>query len=194
VKPWSMKGVEGVYRFLGRVWRFFVDEEGKLHPAIKPEKPTADQLRMLHRTIKKVTEDLENLRFNTAISALMIFLNEMIKTEPKPSEIMEKFVLLLSPFAPHLAEELWEKMGRKKSLAYQPWPSYDPNILVEKEEEIVLQVTGRVRSHLFVPTDISEEELKNKALQDEKVKQWVDGKKIHKIIVVPHRLVNIVAG
>jgi leucyl-tRNA synthetase len=192
VKPWSMKGVEGVYRFLGRVWRLYADEEGCLNGSIRRQAPSEEERRILHRTIKKVSEDLEGLRFNTAISAMMIFVNDMMKLELKAAETLEQFVLLLSPFAPHLAEELWERLGHSATLAYEKWPVHDPAILAEKEEEIVFQVTGRVRSRALVPVDISEEDLKKQALEDEKVKQWTEGKKIRKIIVVPHRLVNIV--
>lgn len=192
VKPWSMRAVEGVYRFLGRVWRLFIHENGHIHPEIKKQPPSQEQFRILHKTIKKVTEDLDGMRFNTAISAMMIFVNDFSKTETRPLEILEPFILLLAPFAPHLAEELWEKLGHSKTLAYEPWPVYDDAYLIESEEEVAFQVTGRVRSRALVPVDITDEELKKKALDDEKVKQWIEGKKIHKVIVIPHRLVNIV--
>ncbi len=192
VKPWSMRGVEGVYRFLGRVWRLFADEAGNLHKEIKKQPASLEQLKILHKTIKKVTEDLDSMRFNTAISAMMIFVNDFSKTETRPLDVMESFVLLLSPFAPHLAEELWTKLRHPGTLAYDPWPVYDGSYLVESEEEVAFQVTGKVRSRAMVPVDISEEELKARALQDEKVKQWIEGKKIHKVIVIQHRLVNIV--
>ncbi len=192
VKPWSMRGVEGVYRFLGRVWRLFTDGAGNLHKEIKKQPASPEQLKILHRTIKKVAEDLDSMRFNTAISAMMIFVNDFSKTETRPLEIMEPFILLLSPFAPHLAEELWAKLGYSRTLAYEPWPVCDGSYLVEREEEVAFQVTGKVRSRSMVPVDISEEELKARALQDEKVKQWIEGKKIHKVIVIQHRLVNIV--
>ena len=132
------------------------------------------------------------MRFNTAISAMMIFVNDFSKTATRPLETMETFLRLLSPFAPHLAEELWAKLGHAKTLAYELWPVYDASYLIEHEEEVAFQVTGKVRSRAMVPVDISEEELKAKALQDEKVKQWIEEKTIHKIIVIPHRLVNIV--
>lgn len=192
VKPWSMRGVEGVYRFLGRVWRLFTDETGSLEPAIQKQPASGEQLKILHKTVKKVTEDLDAMRFNTAISAMMIFVNDFSKTATRPLEAMETFLRLLSPFAPHLAEELWAKLGHAKTLAYEPWPVYDASYLIEHEEEVAFQVTGKVRSRAMVPVDISEEELKAKALQDEKINQWIEGKKIHKIIVIPHRLVNIV--
>lgn len=192
VKPWSMRGVEGVYRFLGRVWRLFTDETGNLDPKINKQPASDEQLRILHKTIKKVTEDLDSMRFNTAISAMMIFVNDFSKTETRPREAMETFLRLLSPFAPHLAEELWAKLGHSKTLAYEAWPLYDDRYLIVHEEEVAFQVTGKVRSRAMVLVDISEEELKAKALQDEKINQWIEGKKIHKIIVIPHRLVNIV--
>jgi len=218
VKPWSTKGVEGVYRFLGRVWRLFVDEKSetefeqnltaepqkgpelleKIHlsPAIVDIAPIAPQLKTLHACIKKVTEDLEGLRFNTAISALMIFVNEAIAWETKPKPVLHEFLILLQPFAPHLAEELFAKLGAKSNLAlpYLPCPVYDPALLVENTLEIPVQVNGKLRDVLTVPATASSQELEAAALACEKVKPFLDGKTIKKIIVVPKKLVNIVAS
>jgi leucyl-tRNA synthetase len=236
-KPWSTKGVEGVYRFLGRVWRLFVDEKSetdfeqnvtaesqrgpefleeiKLSPGIQETPATPAQLKTLHACIKKVTEDLDGMRFNTAISALMVFVNEAITWETKPVSIMGEFLILLQPFAPHLAEELWEKMSnllRQKhyggqevqslkskvakiaALAYQPWPKFDPALLVENTLEIAVQVNGKLRDIIKVPSDISQADLEAAAKSAEKVKAFVDGKAIKKVIVVPKKLVNIVVG
>ncbi|OGX05155.1 MAG: leucine--tRNA ligase [Omnitrophica bacterium RIFCSPLOWO2_12_FULL_50_11] len=188
VKPWKTRGLQGVFRFLGRVWRLVVDESR----AVGETSPPEEEARILHRTIKKVTEDIEHLRFHTAISALMIFVNEVMKFQTRSKQTLETFILLLSPFAPHLAEELWERFGHRESLAYEPWPVHDEKYLAEPEAEIAIQVLGKIRSRLTVPKEISEAALKEKVLADEHVRKWVEGKPIRKWIIVPGRLVNII--
>jgi leucyl-tRNA synthetase len=192
MKPWSTRGVEGVYRFLNRVWRLYLDENGGLDPSLSgvPVPRELDQL--YHATVKKVTEDIETLRFNTAIAQLMIFVNEVTKTDVRPRTILEPFVLLLSPFAPHLAEELWEKLGHVSTLTYEPWPTYDENTIRKETVEIVLQVNGKVRSKIAVPIDLPQKELETLALADEVVRRHCEGKKLTKAIVVPNKLVNLV--
>ncbi len=192
VKPWNTRGVEGVYRFLSRVWRLFVTEEGSLDSSIVPFDPTEEFERLFHQSVQKVGEDIESLRFNTAISQLMIFINEAYKLEQKPRTLMEQFVLLLAPFAPHLAEELWERLGHKESLAYQPWPSFEAGKTVEKSVEVILQVNGKVRSKIRVSMDTGEEELERRAFEDVNVQRHIDGKTVEKKIVVKNKLVNIV--
>ena len=230
VKPWSTKGVEGVYRFLGRVWRLFVDEKSetefeqaettvdpgfakgsaeartqrrgellkliKLNPAIKDTRPTSAQLKTLHACIKKVTEDLDGMRFNTAISALMVFVNDAITWETKPVSVLRDFLILLQPFAPHLAEELWAKKISAfrfplSALAYSPWPKFDPALLVEDTLEIPVQVNGKLRDVIRVPAGASQADLEVAAKNSEKVKSFIAGKTIKKVIVVPKKLVNI---
>jgi len=225
-KPWSTKGVEGVYRFLGRVWRLFVDEKSEtefeqnvtvesqrgedflgqiqLASNINDAAATRAQLKTLHACIKKVTEDLDGMRFNTGISALMVFVNEAITWETKPISVLREFLILLQPFAPHLAEELWEKMskvqspkfkvGETQALAYRPWPMFDAALLVEDTLEIPVQVNGKLREVIKVPADISQADLEAAAKSAEKVKASLDGKAIKKIIVVPKKLVNIVVS
>ena len=155
VKPWSMKGVEGVSRFLGRVWRMIVDEqldtETRLSPSVQDVEPSAAQLRVLHRTIKLVTRDIESMGFNTAISRMMEFVNEFLSQEIRPKAVVEPFVLLLSPFAPHIAEELWALLGETTSLAHHPWPTFDEKYLVETEVEIPVQLNGKLRGKVTVP-------------------------------------------
>jgi leucyl-tRNA synthetase len=214
VKPWNTKGVEGVYRFLGRVWRLFVDERSetefeqtqtaqgaqnadslaaiKLSASIADVPATAAQLKTLHASIKKVTEDLAGLRFNTAISALMIFVNDAITWETKPASVMRDFLVLLQPFAPHLAEELGSKLGGGSTLAYAPWPKLDLALLAEETIEIPVQVNGKLRDKIVVPTAATPAEIEAAALASEKVQQFMEGKPIKKVIVVPKRLVNIV--
>ncbi len=191
-KPWSMQGVDGVFRFLNRVWRLFVTEDGMLAPSMKDIAADQEMLKLLHQTIKKVTGDLEGMRFNTAISQMMIFINEMYKrTEYSRSE-MEKFVLILAPFAPHVTEELWMLMGHPHTLAYESWPVYDASLAAEDEAEVVLQVNGKIRDRIQVARGISKEELEKRARANERVKQYIEGKTIIKTIVVVDRLVNFV--
>jgi leucyl-tRNA synthetase len=196
-KPWSMRGVEGVYRFLSRVWRLFIDdraEEVRLADAVRDAEPDRETLRLLHRTIQKVTEDLDGMRFNTAIAAMMEFSNHLNRLEVRPRSVLQTFVLLLSPFAPHLAEELWHALGHKSTLAYEPWPKYDPALTRADTIEVPVQVNGKIRARLTVPADADEATLRELALVDEKVKAAISGKTIRKVIIVPGRLVNLVVG
>ncbi|BBW95188.1 leucine--tRNA ligase [Geobacillus icigianus] len=191
---WSTKGLDGARRFLDRVWRLFVTESGELNPNIVDE-PANDQLeRVYHQTVKKVTEDYEALRFNTAISQLMVFINEAYKAEQMKKAYMEGFVKLLSPVCPHIGEELWQKLGHTDTIAYEPWPAYDEAKLVEDVVEIVIQINGKVRAKLNVPADLSKEALEERALADEKIKEQLAGKTVRKVIAVPGKLVNIVAN
>jgi leucyl-tRNA synthetase len=196
-KPWSMRGVEGVYRFLNRVWRLFIDERAedvRLNPAVQDVPPDRETLRWLHQTIQKVTERLDSMRFNTAISAMMEFTTYLTGLEVRPRAVLEPFVLLLSPFAPHIAEELWAALGRKQTLAYEPWPKFDPALVRADEIEVPVQVNGKVRARLRVPADIAEDALRELALADERVRSLIEGKTIRLVKVVPGKLVNIVIG
>jgi leucyl-tRNA synthetase len=190
-KPWSTQGLEGVYRFLGRVWRLFCDEDGKL--LLDDTEPPGELLKVLHQTIKKVGEDTESLAFNTAVSQMMIFVNEVTAQEKRPRKLLEPFVLLLAPYAPHLAEELWEKLGHRQSLAYAPWPKHDDALLKEDKVTVILQVNGKVRDRVEVPAQTSAADLEKLALANEHVKQHLTGKQVKKVIVVPGKLVNIAA-
>ena len=255
VKPWNTQGVSGVYKFLGRVWRLFVEESSetefeqaettrdirspgaesgeprlltsaatellnliKLHAAIKDVPATPAQLKTLHACIKKVTEDLDGMRFNTAISAMMVFVNDAMTWETKPVSILKTFLQLLAPFAPHLAEELWGKMSlvsspqsrvietpttgstpdsglrTPDSLPYAPWPKFDPALLIESEIEIPVSVNGKMRDVIKVPADADNAALEAAAKSSEKVKVFIEGKTIRKVIVVPKKMVNIVVG
>ena len=216
VKPWNTKGVEGVYRFLGRVWRMFIDEQSeqefeqqltvnpdrgpellaalKLNAAVGQAEATPEQLKVLHTCIKKVTEDMEHLRFNTAISAMMVFTNEASNWDIRPLSVMNDFLLLLAPFAPHIAEELHAKAnGRDSTLAYQPWPSHDEAHLVESTIEMAVQVNGKLRDRIQIPADMDKSDIERIAMESENVQRHTEGKNVKKVIVIPGKLVNIVA-
>ena len=186
VKPWSTKSIEGSFRFLQKVWR--IVEEGNMVPF----EPEDDLNKLLHKTIKKVTEDIENFRFNTAISQMMILANEVMKGKVVNKPLMEKFALILSPFAPHLAEEIWEKLEHEGTLAYEPWPTYDPKLVVDNTFELVFSVNGKVRGKQEVAIDITEEEAIALALADENVIRNMEGKEVIKKIYVKGKLVNVV--
>ncbi len=190
---WSTNGLDGARKFLDRIWRLFTDGNGNLSANITEENDGSLE-KVYHETVKKVTSDFNNLHFNTGISQLMVFINEAYKAEQLPKEYMEGFVKMLSPVAPHIAEELWECLGHKNTVSYEQWPKYDESKLVEDEVEVVVQIMGKVRAKLTVAKDISKEDLEEKALQEEKIQELLEGKTIRKVIVVPGKLVNIVAN
>src|SRR6184192_106837 len=196
MKPWSMRGVEGVSRFLARVWRLMMSENqaGKweLSPAVQEVDFTNPQRKILHATTKKVTDDIESLSFNTAISQMMIFVNAFTTAESIPLSAMQTFLILLNPFAPHLSSELWENVKLPGQITEQPWPGYDEKFLIEDEVEIVIQVNGKVRDRMNMSIRASEEELKAAALANPKIQQLIAGKIVQKTVIVPKKLVNIV--
>jgi len=199
-KPWSMNGVEGVSRFLARVWRLVMEEnqagEWVLSPIVQDVAPDKAQLKVIHATIKKVGEDIEELSFNTAISQMMIFVNAFIPANPRPLSAIRTLLQVLNPFAPHLTEELWERLGLGENgarpLATEPWPSFDPALLVEDEIEMPIQVNGKVRDKIIVKKDASKDEVEAAARGSAKIAEWTAGKEIKKVVVVPGKLVNIV--
>jgi leucyl-tRNA synthetase len=196
-KPWSMRGVEGVFRFLNRVWRLAIDdrhESVKVLDAVQDVEPDKETLRVLHQTIQRVTDDLNTMSFNTAISAMMELTNHLTKQTVRSRSVLKTFVLLLSPFAPHLAEELWHAFGATASLTFEPWPSYDASLLKADTVEVPVQINGKLRGKLTVAADISKDVLEQAALNDEKIKSQLEGKTIKKVIVVPGKLVNFVVG
>ena len=195
-KPWNTKDLEGVYRFLGRVWRLVIDEEsGALADCVTDSDPSKEQLRALHECIKKVTEDIEQLSFNTAISAMMIFINEGYKWEEVPRSIFETFLKILAPFAPHLSEELWQTMGHDDTIAHEAWPSYHEEYLVSETQHYAVQVNGKVRGEIEVPTDKAKDKefVLGKAKEEKNVQRYLNGgTKIVKEIFVPGKIVNLV--
>lgn len=189
---WSKNGLDGSRRFLDRVWRLIVTEDGSLNNKIV-ESNDKSLDKVYNQTVKKVTEDFDALSFNTAISQLMVFINDCYKANEIYKPYIEGFVKMLAPIAPHICEELWSKLGHNETITYQPWPTFDESLLVDDEVEIVVQVNGKVRAKLNIPKDLSKEEMQDLALANDNVKMSIEGKEIKKIIAVPQKLVNIVA-
>jgi leucyl-tRNA synthetase len=186
-KPWSTRGITGARRFLERIWR------ASEVPLTDTEPPDALK-RVLHKTIKKVSHDTDRLEFNTAIAQMMIFLNEAAGLPEMPRALWTPFVLLLSPYAPHLAEELWEKLGNPPSIARVPWPTWIEELTAEELVEVVFQVNGKIRAKESLPPGTADAELKERALSHERIREILAGKEVRKVIVVPNKLVNIVAA
>lgn len=186
-KPWATQGFIGVYRFLDRIWRLSTEKP------IVDKAPSKELEKLMHKTIKKVTEDTSTLNFNTAISQMMVFVNEMNKESEVPYVCLETLTLLLSPYTPHLAEELWSTiLGHQPSVSKAPWPKYDEEKTKDDEIEVVVQINGKVRAKMRVGREISKDDMLALAKTDENVKKWTDGKTVVKEIVVPGKLVNIV--
>ncbi|MDZ4520100.1 leucine--tRNA ligase [Bacillus cereus group sp. BceL300] len=188
---WSENGLDGARRFLDRVWRLFVQDNGELSEKIT-DAPNKELEKAYHQTVKKVTEDYAELRFNTAISQMMVFINDAYKAETLPREYVEGFVKMITPVAPHIGEELWSKLGYNETITYASWPTFDESKLVEDEVEIVVQVMGKVRAKLTMSKDASKEEMEQLAL--EAIQDQIEGKTVRKVIVVPGKLVNVVAN
>jgi len=184
-KPWNQNGLDASRKFLDRIYRLF--EDGKVQ---KQENKNLEKV--YHQTIKKVTEDYENLSFNTAIAQMMIFINEVYKESHLPVEYAEGFVKVLSPLCPHFGEELWEKLGHTNTIAYESWPVFDESKIVDDTYELVVQVNGKVRGKIEVSLDITKDEMERLAKEIPNVKAFTEGKEIVKIIIVPKKLVNIV--
>ena len=195
MKPWQMDGVEGVSRVLNRVWRLVVDQNnGELSSRIV-ESPGAGEeklRRCLHQTVKKVSEDTLNMRFNTAISQMMVFVNEATASETLPLEALNPFVRILSAYAPHLAEELWSRLGHERLVCLESWPSWDEAFCRDDMITIVLQVNGKRRGELRVARDTGRKTLERLALESDRVQKHLAGREPRKVILVPNRLVNIV--
>ncbi|MED3978703.1 leucine--tRNA ligase [Priestia megaterium] len=190
---WSTKGLDGARRFLDRVWRLLIDDNGELSSKVQESNDTTLE-RVYHQTVKKVTEDYEGLRFNTGISQLMVFINDAYKVDVLPKQYVEGFVKLLAPICPHTTEELWSKLGHEDTISYEAWPAFDEAKLVDDEVEIVVQINGKVRAKVNVPAEASREELQDIAMANEDVQEFIEGKTVRKVIAVPGKLVNIVAN
>ena len=190
--PWDEEGLHGSYKWIQRVWRLLMDDNNHLRDRVSNFND-GKLTKVYNQTVKKVTEDFERMHFNTAISQLMVFVNEAYKADDLPAEYMQGFVKMISPVMPHVAEELWSQFGISDTIAYQPWPKYDPAALVENEVEMILQVNGKVRAKVKMAKDTSKEEAEKQALTNEHVQKFTAGKDIKKVIVVPNKIVNIVA-
>ncbi|KRL57478.1 leucine--tRNA ligase [Furfurilactobacillus rossiae] len=192
-KPWSEDGINGSYKWIQRVWRLLIDENNHLRDRVTTINDGKLD-KVYNETVKKVTEDYSRMHFNTAISQMMVFVNEAHKVDDLPVEYMEGFIKMLSPLVPHVAEELWSYFHESDTISYQPWPTYDASKLVEATIEVVLQVNGKVKSHATVDKDISKDDLEKIAMADEHMQKAIDGKTVRKTIVVPGKLVNVVAN
>jgi len=196
-KPWSTTAIAGSYRFLARAWRIFLEgKDGEETDTLiaKDETPTEEDLRLTHKTIQKVTDDIENLRFNTAISQMMMFVNHFTKEPRKPRACLKPFIQLLYPFAPHMAEELWERLGEKESLTYAPWPSFDPKYVKEDTITVAIQVLGKTRGTVEVPAGSDQATVEKAARAIPQVASQLDGKTVKKVIFVPGKIMNFVVG
>lgn len=190
---WSENGLDGSRRFLDRIWRLLVTDDNQITDKVVDEQ-TPELDKVYNQTVKKVSEDFDTLNFNTAISQMMVFINDCYKQDKLSKAYMEGFVKILSPIAPHISEELWAKLGHDDTIAYEEWPIFDPSLLVDNEVEIVIQVNGKLKEKTKVSKDLSKEEMEQFALEIDKVKQAVEGKTVRKVIAVPQKLVNIVAN
>ncbi|GAB4322441.1 MAG: leucine--tRNA ligase [Bacteroidales bacterium] len=191
-KPWDTNGIEGVYRFMKKLWRLYHDESGNFR--ITDEEATAEELKVLHKTIKKTRDDIERFSFNTVVSQFMICVNELSDLKCHKRSVLEPLAVLISPYAPHIAEELWEKLGHQDSLAYAGYPEYDEAYLREDSFEYPVSVNGKLRFKLELPVDLSKEEAEARALADERAARWIEGKTVRKVIVVPKKIINIVVS
>ncbi|MQC01207.1 leucine--tRNA ligase [Limosilactobacillus reuteri] len=190
--PWDEKGLHGANKWVQRVWRLLMDDNNHLRDRVSTFND-GKLTKVYNQTVKKVTEDYERMHFNTAISQLMVFVNEAYKVDDLPVEYMKGFVKMIAPIMPHMAEELWSQFGESDTITYQPWPTYDPKALVEDEVEMIVQVNGKVRAKIKMAKDTDRDEAQQLALANEHVKKFTDGKDIKKVIVVPNKIVNIVA-
>ncbi|HOO92046.1 MAG TPA: class I tRNA ligase family protein [Opitutales bacterium] len=193
MKPWSSRGIEGPHRFLRKVWRLFIDRDGNLSPSIQAESEEQPDIEsLLHQTIQKVTSDIDSLSYNTAISQLMILVNTLQKAPSIARSTAKALVQMLAPFAPHMAEELWELLGEAPSVAYAPWPVADPAKIQSRSEKIIFQVNGKVRGEAEFAPGAAEEEVKAVAFAQDRMKPHLEGKTIVKIIFVPGKILNLV--
>jgi len=191
-KPWNTSGLEGIDRFLKRVWRLIIDDDDNLSATITDDHASESLNRLLHQTIKKVTDDIENLRFNTAISQLMIFCNGLISSPQQNRQQLKIFVLLLSPFAPHVGEELWQRLGCPTSLAFEPWPQYDEKKLVTETYQMPVQINGKVRDNITIPQGSDQDQTFAIAIKSPKIKKHLNDRNIVKVVFIRNKIMNIV--
>jgi len=194
-KPWNTRDVPGLHKLCQRIWRLIVDEQtNKLSSTISDDQPNDQTLRMLHKTIKRITEDLEQLKFNTAIAAIFDFVNYMTPLKNRPRSVMELFVKVVAPFAPHLGEELWRRLDHDQTITFEDWPAFDEALTQDETIEIAVQICGKIKTRITVPADTDEKALESIALADDRIIAATKNKTIRKVIIVKGRLVNIVAN
>ena len=191
-KPWNTEGLGGIHRFLNRIWRIYVNEDGRLNENIKESGAGDTFIKAYHKTVQIVGDHIERARFNTAISQMMVFINECYKETTLNRVMMTGFVKLLSPFAPHLAEELWEKLGQSTTLLYESWPEFDPDMVVEDIIEYPVQINGKVRFKLEIAADADEDSIKEALMEHERLPMYTEGKTIVKTIIIPKRIITLV--
>jgi leucyl-tRNA synthetase len=190
-KPWSTQGIEGVLRFLRKFWRMFHNNPEE-NFVVSDENPSKEELKILHKTIKKATEDIENFSFNTSVSAFMVCVNELQELKCNKRQILEPLTILLAPYAPHIAEELWSLCGHSETITYAQWPEFNPEHLIENEFNYPISFNGKVRFNLNFPLDMDAKELENQVLKNEQTIKYLDGKSVKKFILVKGRIVNVV--
>jgi len=189
-KPWSTKGIDGTHRFLKKLWSLFYGMDHQ--PQWDDSEPNKDSLKTLHKTIKKITEDIENLSLNTSVSQFMICVNELSSQKCKSLYILKDLLILLNPFAPHITEELWNSTGHEGFIGNAQWPVFNENHVIEKNKAYPISINGKTRTNMEFPIDMSKEDIESQVLQNEVVLKWLDGNSPKKVIVVPGRIVNIV--
>ncbi|HEY9115826.1 MAG TPA: class I tRNA ligase family protein, partial [Bacteroidales bacterium] len=189
-KPWDTKGIEGVYRFLKKLWKLYFDEDDNL--IVTEDKATSAELKTLHKTIRKINADMERFSFNTGVSAFMICVNELSELNCHKRQILEPLAVLIAPYASHVAEELWEKLGHKEGVSYAAYPEYDEKYLIENTFEYPVSFNGKLRFKLELPLDMKKEEIEKAVLENEDANKWVGDQHVVKVIVVPGRIINIV--
>jgi leucyl-tRNA synthetase len=189
-KPWDTSGIEGVHRFFRKLWKLYHDENNQFK--ISDEQATTQELKALHKLIKKVKEDIEAFSFNTSVSAFMICVNELTDIKCNKKSILEPLTIILSPFAPHIAEELWQLLGYSESILKATYPKFEESYLIESNKSYPVSFNGKVRYQLELPLTLSKEEIEKAALENEQTKKWLEGKEPKKLIVVPGKIINIV--
>ena len=189
-KPWNTNGIEGVYKFLNKFWGLFFDDNSL---NILDEKPTKEEFKILHTAIKKIKEDIERLSLNTCISQLMITVNSLSKINCNKREILEPLTIIISPFAPHICEELWSKLDNKQSISFARYPDFNKDYLIENEYEYPIMIKGKLRAKQLFNLDLTKSEIEKSVLEIENVKKWVSKADIKKIIIVPSKIINIVS-
>ena len=189
-KPWNTAGIEGVYKFLRKLWRLFYNDQDQL--ILTEKAPTADELKILHKTIKKVEEDIERHSFNTSVSTFMVCVNELSALKCTSKQILDELLIVLSPYAPHITEELWEKSGHKESISFSAYPQWKQEYMIESEFEYPISINGKMRAKINFPLDMPAADIEKQVLANDIVQKWLEGKAPKKIIVVPNRIVNVV--